>query len=104
MMLDNDVISLKILVNKAPSGDDIYEELMLVLMLLLKKNISYGDSALNPIGVFSSGTAVEQIQVRIDDKLNRIMNQEGFEDEDTIQDLIGYLILYKIARDRDGTN
>ena len=39
------------------------------------------------------GNPIEQIDVRIDDKLNRIKNGHEFHGEDTIKDLIGYLIL-----------
>ena len=39
--------------------------------LLLYKNKQYGDSALNPSRIFSKASAVEQLLVRIDDKLNR---------------------------------
>ena len=76
--------------------DDIKE-------LLLYKNKQYGDSALNPSRIFSKASAVEQILVRIDDKLNRIKKGAGLvaNDEDVIQDLIGYLILLKIALKRD---
>ena len=67
--------------------------------LLLYKNKQYGDSALNPSRIFSKANAVEQILVRIDDKLNRIQKGAGLigEDEDVIQDLIGYLVLLKIG-------
>ena len=67
--------------------------------LLLYKNKQYGDSALNPSRIFSKSSAVEQILVRIDDKLNRIKKGAGLvgEDEDVIQDLIGYLVLLKIG-------
>lgn len=41
---------------------------------------------------------VEQIRVRMDDKLSRIRN--GTTDEDAIGDLLGYLILYRIATRR----
>lgn len=61
--------------------------------LLLEKNRKYGDSALNPIRVFSKADAREQILIRIDDKLNRIKNRQNDEDEDVIKDLAGYLIL-----------
>ena len=62
--------------------------------LLLAKNEKYGDSALQPKRVFSKANSVEQIKVRIDDKLSRIATT-GFSvvDEDTLQDLIGYLVL-----------
>ena len=67
--------------------------------LVLYKNKQYGDSALNPCRIFSKANAVEQILVRIDDKINRIQQGAGLlgEDEDVIQDLIGYLILLKIG-------
>lgn len=66
--------------------------------LLLSKNKAYGDSALNPANIFSQGDAVDSLCARIDDKLMRIKSR-GITDEteDTIQDLIGYLILLKIA-------
>jgi len=37
------------------------------------------------------------IRVRIDDKLNRIRNQPEAFGEDVVLDLIGYLVLYRIA-------
>lgn len=72
--------------------------------LLLQKNREYGNSAMEPVGVFSQLSAVEQIQVRIDDKLKRIQNTRQMNPdeiqihEDTEQDLIGYLILMRVAR------
>ena len=67
--------------------------------LLLYKNKNYGNSALEPLRVFSKSSAVEQLLVRIDDKLNRIKKGAGLlnKDEDVIMDLIGYLILLKIG-------
>jgi len=72
--------------------DDIKE-------LLINKNRKYGNSALKPCRVFSKASAVEQLLVRIDDKLNRIMQGAGLlaDDEDVVNDLIGYLILLKIG-------
>mgnify|MGYP003136806271 FL=1 len=65
----------------------------------LYKNLKYGNSALNPIRVFSKSNDTEQLLVRIDDKLNRIKHGENilYDDEDVIQDLIGYLVLLKIS-------
>lgn len=67
--------------------------------LLISKNQRYGDSALNPARIFSKADTVEQLLVRIDDKLNRIQKGAGLlsKDEDVILDLIGYLVLLKIA-------
>lgn len=68
--------------------------------LLIEKNRKYGNSALNPVRVFASSDTLEQIRVRMDDKLNRIKNRQSDEDEDVYMDLAGYLILYMVARDR----
>ena len=72
--------------------DDIKE-------LLIHKNRKYGNYALKPCRVFSKSSPVEQLLVRIDDKLNRIMQGAGLlaEDEDVVNDLIGYLVLLKIG-------
>ena len=67
--------------------------------LLLEKNRKYGDSALNPCRIFSKADAVEQIKVRIDDKLKRLQNEQHDEDEDVVKDLVGYLVLLMIAKD-----
>jgi hypothetical protein len=71
--------------------------------LLLGKNAKYGDSAINPSRIFSKASPVEQILVRIDDKLSRIGKGIGLvaNDEDVIDDLIGYLVLLKIAQRRE---
>jgi len=66
--------------------------------LLLEKNRKYGDSALNPVRVFSKSDSLEQIRVRMDDKLSRLRNAQTDEDEDVIADLTGYLVLYQIAK------
>jgi hypothetical protein len=65
--------------------------------LLISKNLKYGNSALEPLGVFSQLSAKEGLLVRIDDKLKRIKNGSlERDDEDVVNDLIGYLILLKI--------
>lgn len=70
--------------------------------MLLQKNERYGDSALDPVRVFSRCDAVEQLRVRIDDKLSRLSRGSGKEDEDVVSDLLGYLILLRIATRRAG--
>lgn len=65
---------------------------------LVKKNIAYGDSAINPCRIFSKSDNLEAIRVRIDDKLNRIMNGTSYPGDDDVDDLIGYLILYKVGQ------
>ena len=70
-----------------------------VLDLLIRKNKQYGNSALEPMGIFAKGSAEELIRVRIDDKLNRLLQgDESIEsDEDIVLDLIGYLVLLLIS-------
>lgn len=86
----------------APSGnfsDAVNEVLGMVEETLITKNKLYGDSALKPARVFSKADSVEQLKVRIDDKLSRIQRgKEELDTEDTILDLIGYLVLLKIAQ------
>jgi hypothetical protein len=65
--------------------------------LLLNKNRKYGDSALNPVRIFSKASTLEQLKVRMDDKLSRLRNAQDDDDEDPTTDLIGYLVLYKVA-------
>jgi hypothetical protein len=65
--------------------------------MLLRKNRKYGNSALEPKRIFSQANAIEQIRVRIDDKLSRLHAGSPEEDEDVVLDLLGYLILLRVA-------
>lgn len=71
-----------------------------IAQLLIEKNKSYGNAALDPIRCFSKLDSVQQLLVRIDDKLSRIMRGKEFANEDTIKDLIGYLVLLKISKEK----
>ena len=66
--------------------------------LLKSKNKAYGNTALNPPKIFSKLSSTEAICARLDDKLSRIQNK-GINDatEDTIDDVIGYLLLLKMS-------
>ncbi len=63
--------------------------------MLLSKNRDYGDSALNPLRVFSKASARDGLCVRIDDKLSRICRGAPA-GEDVVRDLLGYLVLLRI--------
>lgn len=65
--------------------------------MLLDKNRKYGDSALYPVRIFSDVNAIEQINVRIDDKLSRIQSAQDDDTEDAEWDLLGYLVLKRVA-------
>ena len=69
---------------------------------LLEKNKRYGDSALEPLGVFSKHIindedALNNLLIRCDDKLKRIKNADGLRKND-VADLIGYLKLICVNR------
>jgi len=72
--------------------------------MLIAKNKSYGNSALNPVRIFSTSDNIEQLHVRIDDKLSRITRGGSYVGDNDIDDLIGYLILLKIARELKHVN
>jgi|TARA_R110002153_G_scaffold49128_3_gene138605 hypothetical protein len=69
--------------------------------LLIKKNKAYGDSALEPIGIFGNGDAVTSLGARMDDKLMRLKSLGiGKDSIDTLYDLHGYITLLIIAIER----
>lgn len=65
--------------------------------MLIEKNESYGNSALDPVRVFSKTSTDEQLNVRLDDKLSRIKRGNDY-GEDVEKDIIGYLILKEVYR------
>lgn len=69
--------------------------------MLIAKNRAYGDSALEPVRIFSKTDTIEQLYVRIDDKLSRVQRGHEYPGDDTIFDLVGYLVLLLIAKERD---
>ena len=85
-------------VNFAWHLDKVTEQ---ITTLLKEKNAAHGDSALKPLNIFSKLDAVESLCCRLDDKIARISNK-GITDqtEDTVDDLIGYLLLLKMAMER----
>jgi hypothetical protein len=76
----------------------IAEECYALRDLLISKNRKYNNSALDPVRIFSKASPHEQILVRLDDKISRLRSGQLDDDEDVIQDLLGYLILLRIAR------
>ena len=77
--------------------EKVYQSLGEIQELLIAKNQKYGNSALEPLGVFSQLSPREGLLIRIDDKLKRIKNGSlANDDEDVVDDLIGYLVLLKI--------
>lgn len=70
---------------------------------LFEKNARYGNSALEPLGVFTKHLSVENITrsgilVRLDDKLKRIQNSSILRKNDVV-DLVGYCILLMVCEE-----
>jgi len=84
----------------------IDEECDALKAMLREKNAAYGNSALDPVRIFSRADADEQIRVRIDDKLSRLSHGAAA-GEDVVRDLMGYLVLLRVAermrREREAT-
>jgi hypothetical protein len=87
----------------ANSADRIRSKCAELAEFLVAKNKSYGDSALKPVGIFARGRASDLICVRLDDKLNRIRNAPEAFGEDVVTDLLGYLVLYQLALEDEGS-
>lgn len=79
----------------------IAKETLRIGSLLINKNKAYGNSALTPVRIFSRANSMEQIAVRIDDKLSRLSRGHEYVGDDTLDDLIGYLMLLLVARKRN---
>ncbi len=80
--------------------DDLDTALGKIKELLLAKNKAYGDAALNPLRFHSSASPVEQLNVRMDDKLSR-MARGGKSGEDEPLDYVGYWVLREVALMRE---
>jgi len=79
--------------------EEVYRVLSEITEMLIAKNQKYGNSAIEPLGIFSNLSPEEGLKVRIDDKLKRIKNGSlDKDDEDVINDLIGYLVILKILQ------
>lgn len=84
-------------------ADKLDKVLARVRAHVLAKNLAYGDSALNPVRIFSRSDADEALRVRLDDKLSRLARgQEAAFDENPSLDIMGYLVLMSM-RDLDDT-
>lgn len=77
----------------------IEEECAALRDLLVSKNRAYGNAALDPVRIFSKADPEEQIRVRLDDKLSRLARGQAA-GEDVELDLMGYLVLLRVARRR----
>jgi hypothetical protein len=66
--------------------------------VVIEKNKRYGDAALSPKKIFSKLDPGEGIKVRIDDKLGRILHNQGDIRKNDVADLMGYLSLLAVSQ------
>ena len=80
-------------------NDKLYKIIDDIGVMLVEKNKAYGNSALDPVRVFSKAATTEQILVRLDDKLSRLARGSAA-GEDVEKDLLGYLIILWVSRSK----
>lgn len=81
--------------------DDLNVVLETLFEFLVEKNRKYGDSVLTPISCFSKLSPVEGVNIRLDDKIKRLMSAQQDETEDVELDLIGYLLIKQVIKLRE---
>jgi hypothetical protein len=94
-----DMTALLAEADASPAGMAILGTCLGLARFLIGKNQAYGNSALEPVRIFSNANTTEQIRVRIDDKLSRLQRGE-MGGEDAALDLMGYLVLLRVAHER----
>jgi hypothetical protein len=85
---------------QAPAALELLEVCVDLAVFLMGKNLAYGDSALKPLRAISKADPTEQIRVRMDDKLSRIVRGEAA-GEDALKDLVGYWVLLQVLERRN---
>lgn len=83
----------------APAAFEILDVCVDLAEFLMEKNKAYGDSALKPVRILSRADPAEQIRIRMDDKLSRLVRGEAG-GEDAMEDLVGYWVLMRVAEKR----
>jgi hypothetical protein len=84
---------------KAPAAQELLAVCVDLAVFLMRKNLAYGNSALEPLRAISQADPAEQIRVRMDDKLSRIIRGEAA-GEDAVKDFVGYWVLLEVLRRR----
>ena len=93
--------AVELVTDKAKQGESSFEQKVRRILtdvgdIVVARNREYGNSALDPVRVFSKSDRMEQLKVQLDHKLSRIA-RGGDPGIDTLRDLIGYEVLYIIA-------
>lgn len=96
--IDMSTFSLGEMLNENTSTEIAIEFVTNELQKFLKeKNKRYGNSALNPIKVFSKLDTANSLYIRADDKISRIKNADELRKND-VADLMGYCVLICIEK------
>lgn len=82
---------------ETPAQKAICQACATMAVILIAKNRAYGNSVFEPVSVFAKGDPEQLLNVRIDDKLSRLMRGEDA-GEDPELDLTGYLLLKRAWR------
>lgn len=80
---------------ESPNAKEILEVCVDLAEFLVAKNTAYGDAAINPLRAMSKADPAEQIRVRMDDKLSRLIRGQAA-GEDVPKDFVGYWVLLQI--------
>lgn len=82
------------MIKKSPLEKEIRAVCNEIADFLVEKNQAYGNSVAEPVSIFAKRLdRLAQIDVRIDDKLSRLQKGQEYPGDDTVKDLVGYLIL-----------
>ena len=98
IFMEQDINKLEPLLCENDTQKKIKEICDEIAKLLIDKNKKYGNSALKPKNIFYKGNAENSILIRLDDKIGRIINNNGEIRTNDIVDIIGYLILLLISK------
>jgi len=106
---DVGMFAVELVTDNAKQGESSFDQKVRTILddmatLLVEKNTAYGNSALDPVRIFSKADTLEQLYVRLDDKINRVKQGHEFPGDDTIRDIIGYCTLILIAREDNDDN
>jgi len=71
--------------------------------VLLEKYQKNDISILKPIRLFSKSSLNERINVRLDDRLSRLLSGQTDETEDVELDIMGYIALKRVERKANKT-
>ena len=99
------VFAVELVTDKAKQGESSFEQTVRRILtdvgdIVVARNKEYGNSALDPVRVFSKSDRMGQLKVQLDHKLSRIA-RGGDPGLDTLRDLIGYEVLYIIAMETE---